>query len=99
MTYENLTVEIKDRVARVTVNRPSVLNALNEVTIREIHAAFSGFKSNPEVGAVILTGSGAKAFVAGADINELAVMSPLGGKRRRASGRPRSRRSRTWASR
>ena len=76
MTYENLTVEIKDRVARVTVNRPSVLNALNEVTIREIHAAFSGFKSNPEVGAVILTGSGAKAFVAGADINELAVMSP-----------------------
>ncbi len=80
MTYENLTVEIKDRVARVTVNRPSVLNALNEVTIREIHAAFSGFKSNPEVGAVILTGSGAKAFVAGADINELAVMSPLGGE-------------------
>jgi enoyl-CoA hydratase len=80
MTYENLTVEIKDRIARVTVNRPKVLNALNDRTIREIHAAFTSFKEQAEVGAVILTGSGEKAFVAGADINELAVMSPLGGE-------------------
>lgn len=80
MTYENLTVEIKDRIARVTVNRPKVLNALNERTIREIDAAFTSFRENAEVGAVILTGAGEKAFVAGADINELAVMSPLGGE-------------------
>ena len=80
MTYDNLTVEIENRIARVTVNRPKVLNALNEATIREIHAVFQGFKSNSEVGAVILTGSGEKAFVAGADINELAVMTPLGGE-------------------
>jgi enoyl-CoA hydratase len=80
MTYENLTVEIMGRIAHVAVNRPKVLNALNEKTIREIHAAFASFKENAEVGAVILTGSGEKAFVAGADINELAVMSPLGGE-------------------
>ena len=80
MTYENLTVEIRDRVARVTINRPKVLNALNERTIREIHAAFSALCDDREVGVVILTGSGEKAFVAGADINELAAMTPLGGE-------------------
>jgi enoyl-CoA hydratase len=80
MTYENLTVEIRDRVARVTINRPKVLNALNERTIREIHAAFSGLCDDREVGVVILTGAGEKAFVAGADINELAAMTPLGGE-------------------
>ena len=80
MTYENLTVEIRDRIARVTVNRPKVLNALNERTVREIHAAFASLKHDPSVGAAILTGAGEKAFVAGADINELAVMSPLQGE-------------------
>jgi enoyl-CoA hydratase len=80
MTYENLTLEIKDRIARVTLNRPKVLNALNEATIREIDAVFGSLRDNADVGAVILTGSGEKAFVAGADINELAVMSPLGGE-------------------
>jgi enoyl-CoA hydratase len=80
MNYENLTVEIRDRIARVTVNRPKVLNALNENTVREIHAAFTSIGDDAAVGAVILTGSGEKAFVAGADINELAVMSPLGGE-------------------
>src|SRR3989449_7835960 len=80
MDYENLIVEIKDRIARVTVNRPKVLNALNEKTVREIHAAFSAFRNDACAGAVILTGSGEKAFVAGADINELAVMSPLQGE-------------------
>jgi len=80
MNYENLTLEIKDRIARVTLNRPKVLNALNEATIREVHAVFDSLRENSDVGAVILTGSGEKAFVAGADINELAVMSPLGGE-------------------
>jgi enoyl-CoA hydratase len=80
MTYENLTVEIGGRIARVTVNRPKVLNALNEKTIRELDAAFASFRDDTSVGVVILTGAGEKAFVAGADINELAVMSPLGGE-------------------
>jgi len=78
--FENLTLEIQNRIARVTINRPKVLNALNEQTVREIRAAFSSLKDNPEVGAVILTGAGEKAFVAGADINELAVMTPLQGE-------------------
>src|SRR5467141_373733 len=78
--YENLILDVKDGIARVTVNRPKVLNALNEKTVREIHAVFSSLRDNPDVGVVILTGSGEKAFVAGADINELAVMTPLQGE-------------------
>ncbi|HEV8128456.1 MAG TPA: enoyl-CoA hydratase-related protein [Candidatus Eisenbacteria bacterium] len=80
MTFENLSVDIHDRVARVTINRPNVLNALNEQTVREIHAAFSTLCDDRNVGVVILTGAGEKAFVAGADINELAEMTPLGGE-------------------
>ena len=79
-TYENLILEIQDRVARVTISRPKVLNALNEKTVREIHAVFSSLRENADVGVVILTGAGEKAFVAGADINELAVMTPLQGE-------------------
>jgi len=80
MTYENLLTETRDGIARITINRPKVLNALNEKTVRELHAAFSSLRSDPHVGAVILTGAGDKAFVAGADINELAVMTPLQGE-------------------
>src|SRR5262245_10749653 len=80
MTFENLSVDIRDRIARVTINRPKVLNALNEQTVREIHAAFAGLCDDRNVGVVILTGAGEKAFVAGADINELAQMTPLGGE-------------------
>jgi enoyl-CoA hydratase len=79
-TYENLILDIAGRIARVTVNRPKVLNALNEKTVREIHAVFASLRENPDVGVVILTGQGEKAFVAGADINELAVMTPLQGE-------------------
>jgi len=77
---ENLLVDVKDRVARVTINRPKVLNALNEATVRELRTTFASLKDDPEVGVVILTGSGEKAFVAGADINELARMTPLQGE-------------------
>jgi enoyl-CoA hydratase len=78
--FENLILETRDGVARVTVNRPKVLNALNEATVRELRAAFASLREDPAVGVVILTGSGEKAFVAGADINELAVMTPLQGE-------------------
>jgi enoyl-CoA hydratase len=80
MTYENLTVEIHDKIARVTINRPNVLNALNERTVRELQAAFIALGDDRMVGVVILTGAGEKSFVAGADINELARMTPLGGE-------------------
>ncbi len=79
-TYENLTVEISEPVARVTINRPKVLNALNEKTVREIREVFSSLGDAREVRVVILTGAGEKAFVAGADVNELAKMTPLGGE-------------------
>jgi enoyl-CoA hydratase len=78
--FENLLYEKTDGIARVTVNRPAVRNALNSQTIRELKAAFAEAKGDDEVRVVILTGSGDKAFVAGADINELATQTPVAGK-------------------
>jgi enoyl-CoA hydratase len=72
MAYENLLLEKKDGVATVTVNRPTKLNALNSRTLEELDAVFSALASDDEVKGVILTGAGEKAFVAGADIGELA---------------------------
>jgi len=80
MTYENLELSIADGVARVTVNRPKVLNALNNDTLGEMEHAFEHCRSNESVRALVITGSGDKAFIAGADINELAQMKPLGAK-------------------
>jgi enoyl-CoA hydratase len=80
MTFETLSVDIRDHIARVTISRPEVLNALNEQTVREIHTAFSTLGDDRNVRVVILTGAGEKAFVAGADINELAQVTPLGGE-------------------
>jgi enoyl-CoA hydratase len=76
MPFENLTVEIEDRIATVTINRPDKLNALNRATLDDLGAAFAELKDTAEVGVVILTGAGDKAFVAGADIQEMAEMSP-----------------------
>src|SRR6187455_1158584 len=80
MTFENLLIERDDAVAVVTFNRPKVLNALNTQTMNELSAALADFKSDAGVRAIILTGAGEKSFVAGADINELAVMTPDGGR-------------------
>ena len=66
----------EDRVARVTVNRPKVLNALNAATITELLAAFEQLCADDAVCAVVLTGAGERAFVAGADIAELARLQP-----------------------
>lgn len=71
MNYKNLLVEINDGTAVITINRPDKLNALNKKTLEELDDLFSKLKFNDEVGVVILTGAGEKAFVAGADINEL----------------------------
>src|SRR5215467_5269820 len=84
--FENLLYEKRDAIAIVTINRPAVRNALNSATVRELGAAFDQAKNDAGVRVVILTGSGEKAFVAGADINELAVQSPVGGKEYALSG-------------
>jgi enoyl-CoA hydratase len=80
MVYENILYEKKGGVAYVTVNRPKAMNALNRATIAEIHAAFDEVKSDGEVMGVILTGAGEKAFVAGADIGEIAKLDEVEGK-------------------
>jgi enoyl-CoA hydratase len=77
---ENVRVETRDGLAVVTIDRPKVLNALNAQTVEEIHAAFSALRDDDSVRAVILTGGGEKAFVAGADINELAKKNAITGK-------------------
>src|SRR5262245_25347045 len=77
--FENLLYEKKAGIAYVRVNRPAVRNALNAQTVRELGEAFEQAKKDDEVRVIILTGSGDKAFVSGADINELAVQTPLSG--------------------
>ncbi len=80
MTFENLLIERDGAVAIVTFNRPRVLNALNAQTLTELSAVMAELKGDAGVRAVVLTGAGEKSFVAGADINELAVLSPVEGK-------------------
>jgi enoyl-CoA hydratase len=74
MTYANLLVESAEGIGVVTVNRPKVMNALNAETLRELAHAFDALEADPAVRAVVVTGAGEKAFVAGADINELKAM-------------------------
>ncbi|HEA29902.1 MAG TPA: enoyl-CoA hydratase [Leeuwenhoekiella sp.] len=70
MDYENLEVKQEDTIVYITINRPKKLNALNKATINELHEAFTDANENEAARIVILTGSGQKAFVAGADISE-----------------------------
>ncbi len=86
MSYENLLVERDGAVAIVTINRPAKLNALDAQTIAELGRAMRECASDASVRAVVLTGAGDKAFVAGADITELAVQTPAEGKDRSAAG-------------
>jgi enoyl-CoA hydratase len=80
MTYEHLVLERDGAVATVTFNRPHVLNALNQQLLAELDAVMSVLDADEAVGAILLTGAGEKAFVAGADINELAQQTPVGGR-------------------
>ena len=77
---ENVKTEIRDGLLVLTVDRPKVLNALNAQTVEEIGSVFEDALADESVRAVIVTGGGEKAFVAGADINELATKSPITGK-------------------
>jgi len=80
MNYENLLYEVRDAIAYITFNRPKVLNALNRQTMQELLIALGQAKLDEAVRVVILTGAGEKAFIAGADINELAQQTPVDGK-------------------
>lgn len=81
MTFENLLpIERDGAVAIVTLNRPKVLNALNNQTLAELSACMASLQADDTVRAIILTGAGEKSFVAGADINELAALSPVEGQ-------------------
>ena len=80
MSYENLLYEKKDGISYITFNRPKVLNALNRKTVEELHHVLVDARDDASVRVLILTGAGEKAFVAGADINELAQQTPVNGK-------------------
>jgi enoyl-CoA hydratase/carnithine racemase len=78
--FDNLLVERDGAVAILTINRPTVLNAFNTQTVDELRRAMLELKADATARAIIVTGAGPKSFVAGADINELAVLSPTAGR-------------------
>jgi enoyl-CoA hydratase len=86
MTYSTLLFDVTDGVARVTINRPDKLNSLNATVINELGAAAARLETDTAIRGVILTGAGAKAFVAGADIAELAEQTPVEGRMRATVG-------------
>ena len=75
MNYSNIVLASENNIATITINRPTKLNALNSETIQELHDAFELLENNSDIRVIILTGSGEKAFVAGADIAEFAHFS------------------------
>lgn len=75
MNFENILTDKKGLIGFITINRPTKLNALNKKTIEELHIAFKSFNDNRKIKVIIITGSGEKAFVAGADISEFANFS------------------------
>jgi enoyl-CoA hydratase len=85
-TYSNLILERRGDVALVTISRESKLNALNHATLTEIDHAFAAIAADPAVRAVVVTGAGAKSFVAGADIGELSVLDTRGAEAASAYG-------------
>ncbi len=86
MTYQTLLLEIRDGIAFLTINRPDKLNALNDQVVAELHQAAAAIKADAAVRGVILTGAGPKAFVAGADIGDLAKQGVLDGRQRALNG-------------
>jgi enoyl-CoA hydratase len=86
MQLAHVLYAVADRIASITVNRPDKLNALNDAVMADLDAAFAAAAADPAVGVVILSGSGEKAFVAGADIGELAKQTVIGGKEKSLRG-------------
>ncbi len=75
--YQTILFETRGATAYITLNRPSVMNALNRMAVAELRAAFEEAQENPQIRGVILTGAGERAFIAGADIGELAMATPV----------------------
>src|ERR1700676_4667235 len=86
MAYENLLYEKRDRIGFITFNRPKVLNALNRKTMDELNHVLLAAGDDEDVRVLLLTGAGEKSFIAGADIGELAVQTPVSGKEIAAFG-------------
>ena len=86
MEYDNLLTVTDGAIAMITINRPAKLNALNQATIQDLHDAFISLENNAGIRAIIITGSGEKAFVAGADISEFANFSTSEGADLAANG-------------
>ena len=86
MDFENILVDQQDGLATITINRPKKLNALNRNTIAELHNAFNQLNQDSSIKVIIITGSGEKAFVAGADISEFADFSVEEGGKLAANG-------------
>lgn len=86
MNYNNILVEVANNIAIITINRPKKLNALNRETIQELHEAFNEANEEKDIKVIIVTGSGDKAFVAGADISEFANYSVKEGESLAAKG-------------
>jgi len=86
MTYQTLLFDLKDGVAVVTINRPDKLNALNDQVMAELAHAADRITTEAEIKGAIITGAGPKAFVAGADISDLAKQGPFDGKARAMRG-------------
>ena len=86
MTYDNILVDKKETIGTITINRPKKLNALNSSTIAELHRVFKTLDEDGDIRTIILTGSGEKAFVAGADIAEFANYSIKKGTKLAAEG-------------
>jgi len=84
--YTNVLLEVSEGIAQLTINRPDKLNALNIQTIEEIKLAFEEINDNTEVKGVLVTGSGEKAFVAGADISEIAELNSMTARKFAESG-------------
>ena len=80
MAYDNLLFEVSEQIARITFNRPNVLNALNRRTMDELGDCLKKVRADDAIRVVILTGAGEKAFIAGADINELSQQTPVNGR-------------------
>ncbi|MCL4459681.1 MAG: enoyl-CoA hydratase-related protein [Chloroflexi bacterium] len=87
MPYENILIEREENIAVITINRPQVLNTLNSATLAEMMQALAELESVEDIRAIVITGAGEKAFVAGADINELrAIPSASAGEAKSREG-------------
>ncbi len=79
--FDNLKLELSEGILTITINRPEKLNALNQATIKEIGEAMEEVRDNTDIQSVIMTGAGEKAFVAGADISEIASLDEVYGRK------------------